>query len=135
MTSSSLPSSSISPPPADPPPIPSSLCISPPSAVCSALASVRVFSACSASRFFFPWTFLSRKNSSLTGQLPFLYAMDVKKKRVYRTYRSASSSSELMYLIVLSSLGIMTCSMALTRRLVARMTSSRIVNAVLAVSG
>lgn len=35
-----------------------------------------------------------------------------------------------MYLIVLSSLGIMTCSIALTRRFVARITSSRIVNAV-----
>ena len=45
-------------------------------------------------------------------------------------YRSISSSSELIYLIVLSNLGIMTCSIAFTLRFVARITSSRMVNAV-----
>lgn len=44
--------------------------------------------------------------------------------------RSISSSSLTIYLIVLSRRGITTCSMAFTRRLVARMTSSRIMNAV-----
>lgn len=44
--------------------------------------------------------------------------------------RSASSSSLRIYLTVLSNLGIMTCSIAFTRRFVARITSSSIVNAV-----
>ena len=35
-----------------------------------------------------------------------------------------------MYLIVLSSRGMMTCSIALTRRFVARITSSKMVKAV-----
>lgn len=65
-------------------------------------------SSAAASRFFFPCTFFNLKNSSL----------------------SISSSSLKMYLIVLSSLGMTTCSIALTRRLVCRITSSRIVNAV-----
>jgi hypothetical protein len=44
--------------------------------------------------------------------------------------RSISSSSLMIYLIVLSNRGITTCSIAFTRRFVARITSSRIVNAV-----
>ena len=46
------------------------------------------------------------------------------------TRLSISSSSELMYDTVFSNLGMTTCSIALTRRFVALMTSSRIVNAV-----
>lgn len=134
ITSSSLPWSKRSPPPSAPPPIPSSLCLSPPVASCAELDSVLFFSACSASRFFFPWTFLSRKNSSLYHSQSSVRVQGcngfLREIRVWETHRSASSSSELMYLIVLSSLGIMTCSIAFTRRLVARITSSRIVNAV-----
>lgn len=58
--------------------------------------------------FFFPWIFLRRKNSSL----------------------SCSSSSEIINLIVLSIFGIMTYSIALTRRLVSLITSSKITKAV-----
>lgn len=46
------------------------------------------------------------------------------------THLSISSNSELMYDTVFSSLGMTTCSIALTRRLVALITSSKIVNAV-----
>lgn len=44
--------------------------------------------------------------------------------------RSCSSSSDIMYLIVFSYRGMMTCSIALTRRLVSLITSSRIMKAV-----
>jgi hypothetical protein len=53
-----------------------------------------------------------------------------RQRKAVATHLSISSNSELMYDTVFSNLGMTTCSIALTRRLVALITSSRIVNAV-----
>jgi len=91
----------------------------------SSSSAIACLSAFPASLFFLPWTFLSLQ-PSLASKLD----KETQCAHLKNSSRSISSSSLMIYLMVLSNRGMITCSMAFTRRFVARITSSKMVNAV-----